>query len=868
MLKTVIKRDGTQEPAQPAKLNGWSEWSASEFGNYVDWADIAMCTAKGLPEVCTSRDLMNALIKECLERDSYYHNRMAGRLYAATIHKDLYGVTLRKGRADKGKMPTVLEVHRNLQAVGYMRELDYSPAEYAEVNTYIKHSRDFKYAHFQLHHIRFKYALRNRITGQELESPQFVFMRMAMALAETQPRERRMTDIKHMYELFSRNVINAPTPNYVNLGTHLNGYASCCLYTSHDTAHSLAVGDHIGYMMTVQSAGIGNNLQTRSIGDAVRGGLIKHQGKTPYFRAMQAAVSANVQNGRAGACTTYYSAFDPEVNTLVRLKNPRTPAAKQIRGMDYNQMANHFFAEKVAKDEEVFLFNVHTAPDLHAAFYSADINKFKEVYARYEADPNFKKTYIRAREILLTEEIEAYETGRAYVSFMDEINRHTPYTDTIVSSNLCAEVVEPTYGYNNMEELYTDGPVGFVRFLDTTGTERFLKAVDPVHTTDRPYAIAATELKPGMSIRWQSYQTVKPLPVAETTMVQVKEILEVAPEPEVALCSLGAIVITNVANDEEYELAMYYALLMVDKCIHMSDYPLPHVGYTAKNRLAAAIGIMDLAHHMARKKLKYSSKAGKEEIHRVAERHMYFAIKGSLRLAKELGVCPWSHRTKWARGWLPIDTYNRNVDQIVNIPYQYDWESLRGEVVANGGIRNSALVAFMPGESSSKASGTANGLYPVRELTMIKTDNALTTYWCAPHSDKLGRHYEMAWDIPTRDLIDCYGVVQKFTDQAISADLYRKIVGSEKITSSEMIQNYIRMVLVGMKTRYYTNTHTAGVVEDADGRKTGIVGDDVMGELAAIAAATATPTAEAGEKSAMETWADEFAGADCEGCKM
>lgn len=866
MLKTVIKRDGSQEPAQPAKLNGWSEWSASEFGSYVDWVDIALATAKNLPEVCTSRDLMNALIKECLERDTYYHNRMAGRLYAATIHKDLYGVTLRKGKADKGRMPTVQEVHKNLQDVGYMRVLDYSDEEYAEINTYIKHSRDFKYAHFQLHHIRYKYALRNRITGQELESPQFVFMRMAMALGETQPRERRLADVKNMYELFSRNVINAPTPNYVNLGTHLNGYASCCLYTTHDTAHSLAVGDHIGYMMTVQSAGIGNNLQTRSIGDAVRGGLIKHQGKTPYYRSMQTAVSANVQNGRAGACTTYYSAFDPEVSTLVRLKNPRTPAAKQIRGMDYNQMSNLFFAEKVANDEEVFLFNIHTAPDLHAAFYSADTNKFKEIYARYEADPNFKKTYVRAREILLTEEIEAYETGRAYVSFMDEINRHTPYTDTIYSSNLCAEVVEPTYGYSNMEQLYTNGSVGRVRFK-VPGDEWLFQAVDAIRVEGLPYPIAATEVKPGMKIISEHLGT-----------AVVEEVLECSPEPEVALCSLGGIVITNVANDEEYELAMYYALLMVDKCIHMSDYPLPHVGYTAKNRLAAAIGIMDLAHHMARKKLKYSSKAGKEEIHRVAERHMYFAIKGSLRLAKELGNCPWSHRTKWARGWLPIDTYNRNVDKIVQTPYQYDWESLRSEVVANGGIRNSALVAYMPGESSSKASGTANSVYPVRELTMIKTDNALTTYWCAPHSDKLGRHYEPAWEIPTADMIDCYGVIQKFTDQAISADLYRKITGSEKIGSSEMIQNYIRMALVGMKTRYYTNTHTAGAFleENAEGRKVGIIGGDVEsyiggGEVDAEAYsqigqgdALEAPTG----LSEMEQWAAEFEGAACEGCTM
>lgn len=862
MLKYVIKRNGTREEAQPAKLNGWSEWSAAQFGAYVDWSDIAMCAAKELPEVCNTRDLMNALIKECLGRNSYYHNRMAGRLYAATIHKDLYSVTLHKDKESKGSMPTVKEVHQNLINVGYMRQLDYTDEDYAAINAMIKHRRDFTYAHYQLHHIRFKYALRNRVSGAEMESPQFVFMRMAMALAETQPPERRLIDVEHMYDLFSRNVINAPTPNYVNLGTHLNGYASCCLYTTHDTAHSLAVGDHIGYMMTVQSAGIGNNLQTRSIGNPVRGGLIKHQGKLPYYRSMQTAVSANVQNGRAGACTTYYSAFDPEVQTIVRLKNQRTPAAKQIRGMDYNQMSNLFFVEKVANEEQVFLFNIQTAPDLHAAFFSGDLNKFRDLYEKYEQDESFVKIYVPARDVLLTEEVEAYETGRAYISFMDEINRHTPYLDTIYSSNLCAEVVEPTYGYNDMHQLYHAGPSAVTKITCNGNMIGEFFSVDPVEVEGVPYKIAASELKPGMMFK---VNTDKGNGEFEYRSYHIDSVDKQEQEPEVALCSLGAIVITNVKSDEEYELAMYYTLFMVDKCIHMSDYTLPHVGYTAKNRMAAAVGIMDLAHHMARKKLKYSSQAGKEEIHRVAERHMYFAIRGSLRLARELGNCPWSHRTKWSRGWLPIDSYNKNIDKIVQVPYQYDWETLRGEVVEQGGIRNSALVAFMPGESSSKASGTANSVYPIRELNMMKTDNNLTTYWAAPHSDKLGRHYELAWDIPTPDMIDCYGIIQKFTDQTISADTWRRIEGSEKITTSEMIQNFKRMALVGMKSRYYTNVHTAGatIEEDADGRKTGVT--DVVIGTADAQPATGEP---GGQISEMEAWAAEFGDANCEGCKM
>ena len=406
-------------------------------------------------------------------------------------------------------------------------------------------------------------------------------------------------------------------------------------------------------------------------------------------------------------------------------------------------------------------------------------------------------------DIVIGVQNEAFEVGRAYLAFMDEINRHTSFKDPIHSSNLCVEVTEPTTPYEDMRDLYTDGAVGFIRFLDNHDNERRLGATYAVYDINTSTWKSAQDLKVGDIYAYT--------PDGPRTVVG--KVIELKKEPEVALCSLAALVPTNIGDDEEYELAAYYALLMIDICIHMSDYPLPHVGYTAKQRISAGLGLMDLAHHMARKKLKYSSQEGKEEIHRVMERHSYFAIKASLKLGKELGNAPWMHRTKWVDGWLPIDTYNRNVDAVVpNAKLIYDWEELRGEIVANGGIRNSGLICHMPGESSSKASGGTNSLYPIRELFMMKTDNNATIYWAAPEGDTLGEWYESAWDIPTRDMIEVYAVVQKFTDQAISADYYRRIQGSEKITTDEMLGDFFHMLKMGNKSRYYLNTQTAKAV--------------------------------------------------------
>lgn len=1055
MIKNIIKRDGRVEGFTPGKVNKWGEWASMTLGEQVDWSSVVMHTVSTLPETVSSQVLQERLIKTCLDYNSWAYNRMAGRLYAAYLYKTVFD----------GTLPTVKQLHDKLVGLGIMRSLDYSEEEYREVEKLIKHRKDLKASYFELHQIREKYSLKNRLTNEEYETQQFVYMRMAMALAEDQPRDRRMADLKAWYEHFSEKRINAPTPNYVNLGTNLRGYASCCVYTTEDDVKSLSIGDHISYIMTCMSAGIGAHINTRSLGDPVRGGIIKHQGRLPYYRSLVGAVKANLQNGRGGAATAYYTAFDPEVDVIARLKNPMSTEDKKIRGLDYAITVNKFFAKKAAKNEDIFTFNSYTAPELWKAFYS-DNETFESLYLQYEQDESFEKNYVSAREILITALNEAYETGRHYLIWIDEVNRHTPFKETIYSSNLCVapetllltdqghvaiasvagqevnvwngeqfsktQVVKTGENQSLWNVQLSDGRAldctpyhkwyvmdGYgqapreVRTHELKPGDKLVKLTTPVIEgdleLDRPYmngfftadgtqlpngqaklylygdkvglhdrfedniiwrdngdlrleaevwglrekyfvpdarysvqsrlawlagwldgdgtvyrngdneALVGTstdlgflkrvqyllqtlgvqakvtlgkeagfQLLPmndgsgnygkfycqttyrllissygtyhlmqlGLPLQRLSVDTRQPQRNAAQFAVVVSvtdqgrvddtycvteplknmavfngiltgQCLEIAlatsgytdmldlyseedhGRGEIGLCSLAGIVLPNIKSDAEYEDAMYYALLMIDKCIHQAEYPLPHLGVTAKARMNAGVGVIGLAHYMARKKLSYATTEGKQELHRIAERHMYLAIRQSLRLGQELGNAPWMHKSKWPEGWLPIDTYNPNVDSIAAFSYQYDWEKLREEVVANGGIRNTVLVAHMPSESSSKGSGTTNGLYPVRALTLLKTDNQTVVDWAAPEGDRLAEHYDIAWDLDSEDLIDTYAIFQKFTDQAISGDLYRKLVGDEYVTSTEMLKLFFYMTKMGLKTRYYQITLTS-----------------------------------------------------------
>lgn len=734
----VVKRDGKLEEFNPDKLNKWAEW-ASKIG--VDWSSIALSAYKKCNNKCSTDDLHEAMISACIDMETEEHLYMAGNLLIGKVLKQAFG-----GRES---IPTVKDMYHKMSSAGLWDKMNYTDEEFDKIEKIIKHDRDYKMLYSKMKQIFDKYVISDKKKGIIKETPQFVYIRMAMGLAQSRPKETRIKDLEKWYNYFSKDKINAPSPNLINLGTPKRHYASCCVYTTDDSASSLAAGDHIAYMMTCASAGIGAHIKTRSVGDRVRHGMIKHLGKLPYYKVTQAAVSANLQANRGGACTMHWNVLDPETEDLIKLLNVQTVAEKRIKDIHYSFGYNPFFVEKAAKNEQWMLVSYGDAPELYELMYDPDIEKFKEEYISVEKNKRIHKKFVSAREILVAVLTEGVGTGKYYEHNTTEMNRHTPFLDTIYSSNLCAEIGLPTSGYRSVEDLYKQDE-----------------------------AIVG----------------------------------------EIGLCNLAAICAGNV-SDKEYEDVVYYALLMIDTVIEIMDYPFPHLGFTAKNRRSAGVGITNLAHDMASRGLKYSSLEGKQYIHRLAEMHSFYLHKASLRLAKEYGIAPWMDKTKYPSGWLPIDTANKFIDTLVNEPLHMDWESLRAEIISTGGIRNSVLEAMMPCESSSVASGTTNGPYPIRESVVYKTSGINKIPFIAPDWSILQDDYEFAWDIPMKDMAEVYGIIQKFTGQAISADFYIDFGKREDRSygTKEMLNDFIYRMKCGLKTRYYINSRTGTTLSTLEG---------------------------------------------------
>lgn len=733
MLKEVIKRDGSIQPAQIEKALGWVKWAGAGLGDRVDIIGAIRYVFSNLGER-EKTSTINLQLREYLIGKGTSPNLLAaGRLMMADFRKDIHG----------SRMPLMSEYVEAMQERGIIRQFSYTKDEWTMIDRIMDHQRDFMLDSAQVQQVMGKYALKNVATKRCYETPQYTFMRMAIAIAEVEKVSNRVVRVAELYDAYSKGEINQPTPNYNNLSTFNAGLASCCVIASADDVPSLAAGIHAQYVMTCQAAGIGHVLLTRSKGDPIRNGVISHHGKYRYLNADTAIVKANTQGSRGGASTEYISVFDPEIQMLARLQNPRTPTDQQNRDIHFSYQMNRVFTEKVVNDEKIALFNVYTAPQLVELFYSPHIDKFREAYEQYCQDDSIKKTWVNARDLIVTLLEEGCAAGTVYLNFVDEMNRHTPLKDVIYTSNLCGEAMLNSSPYASVTDFYLEEDHG---------------------------------------------------------------------RGEIGLCSLGAINIAKVhyKTEAEIEQIYYLAASTADTCIDLTAYALPHVGYTAKRRRHIGIGVVGLAELMARENLKYNSTEGKAFMHFLAERHMYYMIKASLRLARERGVAEWMHKTRWPEGWLPIDTYCKEVDNITPHVLHYDHEALRQEVIANGGLRNSSLVNHMPGESSCKATGTTNGLYRVRQLRMLKSDADQVLEWAAPDDDLLGDNYDIAWKAHLLDQVDTYAIWQKHADQGISCDYHMDRSSDLTLHDDDLLNWYLRMSKTAQKSVYYINTKTSG----------------------------------------------------------
>ena len=295
------------------------------------------------------------------------------------------------------------------------------------------------------------------------------------------------------------------------------------------------------------------------------------------------------------------------------------------------------------------------------------------------------------------------------------------------------------------------------------------------------------------------------------------------------MCILSAINVGKLKQLEELEELCDLAVRGLDELIDYQEYPVIAAEASTKNRRSLGIGYIGLAHYLARQGEHYDDPHAWQLVHDLTEAFQYYLLKSSNQLAKEKGACGYFNRTKYADGILPIDTYKKDVDEIVPHNLNYDWENLRASILDHG-LRNSTLSAQMPSESSSVVSNETNGIEPPRGYLSVKKSKKGPLKQIVPQYQTLKNNYTLLWDMPSNTgYIHIVAVMQKFFDQAISGNwsYNPENYADNEVPVSVMAQDFLSTYKYGWKTSYYQNTYDVKKDPDEDTKKL----DDLINDL-------------------------------------
>ena len=287
-------------------------------------------------------------------------------------------------------------------------------------------------------------------------------------------------------------------------------------------------------------------------------------------------------------------------------------------------------------------------------------------------------------------------------------------------------------------------------------------------------------------------------------------------EGEIALCILSAINVGKINKRDELEPLCDLAVRSLDEIIDHQNYPISAAEISTKARRSLGIGYIGLAHYLAKKGYKYEQKLAWRQVDKLTEAFQFYLLKASNDLAKEKGPCSYFDKTKYADGILPIDTYKKDVDDIVKREYTYDWEWLRKEIKQSG-LRHSTLSAQMPSESSSVVSNATNGIEPPRDYLSVKKSKKGPLKQIVPEYNKLKNNYTLLWDMRGNEgYINIVAVMQKYFDQAISGNWSYNPENYKdgQVPVSVMAQDLLTTYKLGWKTSYYQNTYDSKKDED------------------------------------------------------
>ena len=440
----VVKSDGSKVNIDLDKIHRMVEKACRGITG-VSESSVEMNSGLQFYDGITTQEIQKILVKsasDLISLESPNYQFVASRLLLFAIQKQVFNTKWK----DSEIYPHIKDIlERNIDAGLYTKDLrkHYTDEELDKIDSYLRHSRDTEFTYAGLQQVVDKYLVQDRSTNKIFETPQFMYMLIAMTLFMRYDNGERLDYVKRYYDAISTFKINIPTPIMAGVRTPLKQFASCVLVDSDDTLDSLFASDMAIGRYVAQRAGIGINAgRIRGLGSRIRGGEVQHTGVIPFLKKFESTVRCCTQNGvRGGSATVHFPIWHQEIEDIIVLKNNKGTEDNRVRKLDYSIQLSELFYKRFLANEDITLFSPHDVPDLYDAFGTPE---FDEMYEKYERATSIPKSKVSARELFTDLLKERAETGRIYIMNIDHSNSHSSFLDKVNMSNLCQEITLPT----------------------------------------------------------------------------------------------------------------------------------------------------------------------------------------------------------------------------------------------------------------------------------------------------------------------------------------------------------------------------------------------------------------------------------------
>lgn len=474
----VITKHGPEE-IDESQINAAIQ-EAAEGLDKVDWSEIATRCKVSWYDGITTDELAEATIMAACELIEVHPNYdfVAARLLLRKIYKEVKDVfsqylfnnveQYNRMNADTQKFETV--------SVGGRLHPDMVHNFYSEaLAVALKPERDklFRYQGVKILYDR--YLLRND-QGRLLETPQYLFMRVAMGIAMGETDKYTEWAIK-FYDAISSFDYMPSTPTLFNAGTVRPQMASCYVTHIEDSLEGIFNGYTDMAQMSKWAGGIGTNWTgVRASGSDIRGTNGKSSGLIPWLKIQNdIAIAVNQGGKRRGSHCAYIEPWHADIEEFLDLRKAVGDDRRRTHDLDTALWIPDLFMKRVEEDGDWSLFCPSEVPEL-ANTWGHDFNC---AYAEAEIYGKAYKT-IKAKDLWKKILSALYETGHPWITFKDTCNRANPLKSIgmIRSSNLCTEITLNTgpnetavcnLGSINLENHVGEGFVDFGKLRVTAG---------------------------------------------------------------------------------------------------------------------------------------------------------------------------------------------------------------------------------------------------------------------------------------------------------------------------------------------------------------------------------------------------------------